>query len=211
MVNFISLLGWAPKDGKEVLSIEELLERFEIEDLQKGGARFDEKKMSHLNFEYMKTMPIDEYSQYAKAALAKADLIDRNSDSEYVNACLKICQEKIDSFENLPSFAAYFFTDDFEVNEKAERKVLKNGDAADRINEIAPKLEAIDQWSESAIENAFLDLATSLELKPFAWYPIVRFAVSGTNSGPDFIPMLEVLGKKRVLNRLNKAAAQYAQ
>ncbi|OUW18949.1 MAG: glutamate--tRNA ligase [Opitutales bacterium TMED158] len=211
VVNFISLLGWAPKDGKEVLSIEELLERFEIEDLQKGGARFDEKKMSHLNFEYMKTMPIDEYSQYAKAALAKADLIDRNSDSEYVNACLKICQEKIDSFENLPSFAAYFFTDDFEVNEKAERKVLKNGDAADRINEIAPKLEAIDQWSESAIENAFLDLATSLELKPFAWYPIVRFAVSGTNSGPDFIPMLEVLGKKRVLNRLNKAAAQYAQ
>ena len=54
VVNFIALLGWSPKDGKEMLSIEELLERFEIKDIQKAGARFDDKKMSHLNFEYMK-------------------------------------------------------------------------------------------------------------------------------------------------------------
>jgi len=210
VVNFIALLGWSPKDGKEVLSLEELLERFELKDLQKAGARFDEKKMAHLNFEYMKAMPIGEYTVYARAALEKAGLIGDDVDSDYLSACLKICREKIDSFENLPGFAAYFFTDDFAINEKAKKKALKNGDAVSRIEEIAPALESLENWSQDEIENAFNELAASKDLKPFAWFPIVRFAVSGTNSGPDFLPMLEVLGKERVLSRLNKTATQYA-
>lgn len=210
VVNFIALLGWSPKDGKEVLSLEELLERFELKDLQKAGARFDEKKMAHLNFEYMKSMPIADYAIYAKAALEKAGIIGDDIDSDYLSACLRICQEKIDSFENLPGFAAYFFTDDFAINEKAEKKALKNGDAISRIREIVPALESLENWSQDEIENAFKDIAASKGLKPFAWFPIVRFAVSGTNSGPDFLPMLEVLGKERVINRLNKTAVQYA-
>ena len=210
VVNFIALLGWSPKDEQEVLSADELIERFEIKDIQKAGARFDEKKMSHLNFEYMKSMSIDDYVIPAKAALEKAGLIDSGTPADYLRACVGLCQEKIDSFENLPAFAAYFFTDAFGINEKAQKKVLKNGDAASRINEIAPKLEALDNWSSDAIENAFNELAASKDVKPFVWYPIVRFAVSGTNSGPDFLPMLEVLGKERVLERLNKAALQYA-
>lgn len=207
VVNFIALLGWSPKDGKEVLSIEELLERFEIKDIQKAGARFDEKKMSHLNFEYMKILPIDEYENSARKALKASNLIDESVDGDYLRAVLELCREKIDSFENLPGFSAYFFSDEFSVNEKAERKVWSREGAADRLAEIAPRFESLDEWTEIAIENAFLQLANETGEKPFAWYPVVRFAVSGTNSGPDFLPMLELLGKERVLRRITARLA----
>lgn len=207
VVNFIALLGWSPKDGKEVLSIEELLERFEIKDIQKAGARFDEKKMSHLNFEYMKILPIDEYENSARKALKASNLIDEGVDGDYLRAVLELCREKIDSFENLPGFSAYFFSDEFSVNEKAERKVWSREGAADRLAEIAPRFESLDEWTEIAIENAFLQLANETGEKPFAWYPVVRFAVSGTNSGPDFLPMLELLGKERVLRRITARLA----
>ncbi len=207
VVNFIALLGWSPKDGKEVLSIKEILERFEIKDIQKAGARFDEKKMSHLNFVYMKILPINEYENSAKKALAASELIDENVDSEYLRAVLELCRDKIDSFENLPGFSAYFFSDEFPVNEKALKKVWNRKGASDRLVEIAPRLQALEDWSESAIENAFLQLSNETGDKPFAWYPVVRFAVSGTNSGPDFLPMLELLGKELVVRRINDRLA----
>ncbi len=208
--NFIALLGWSPKDDQEVFSIEELTSRFSLEDVQKGGARFDEQKMSHLNFEYMKAMPLQAYVQNGKRSLVKSGLIEESTDESYLEAVLALCQEKIDSFENLPGFAAYFFSDQYEVNEKAENKVMKKEGAIERLQELQPRLEAVQTWNQQNIESAFNELAEEKQLKPFAWYPIARFAVSGTNSGPDFLPMLEVIGKERVLNRLEKAIVKYS-
>jgi glutamyl-tRNA synthetase len=208
--NFIALLGWSPKDDQEVLSITELVERFSLDDVQKGGARFDEKKMAHINFEYMKAMPIEAYTRSASSALRKTNLINDDTNQDYLASCLKICQTKIDSFENLPGFASYFFSEDYPINEKAESKVFKKGDAITRIHEITPVLESLEDWSEATLETAFSQLAEKLAVKPFAWFPIVRFAVSGTNSGPDFLPMLKILGKKRVLARLKNTEEKYA-
>ncbi len=207
VVNFIALLGWSPKDGKEVLTIEELLERFEIKDIQKAGARFDDKKMSHLNFEYMKVLPICEYEKYARQALTSSNLIDENVDGEHLRGVLELCREKIDSFENLPAFSAYFFSEDYTINEKAFKKVWRREGARERLSEITPRLSDLDEWTESAIEYAFQQLANETGEKPFAWYPVVRFAVSGTNSGPDFLPMLKIMGKELVIRRINDRLA----
>jgi len=210
VVNFIALLGWSPKDGKEILTLAEIIERFEIKDVQKAGARFDEKKMSHVNFEHMKQLPVEAYAAPAKAALEAAGLIDETVETSYLEEVLLICQPKIDSFENLPSFAAYFFSETYAVNEKAETKLQKKGDFIDRIQEITPALKALPEWSAETIDACFNTLAEEKGTKPFAWYPIVRFAVSGANAGPDFIPLLETLGQTRVVSRLEKAAARYA-
>ena len=207
--NFIALLGWSPKDEQEVFTIEELTSRFRLEDVQKGGARFDEQKMSHLNFEYMKAMPIQAYVQIGKRSLVKSGLIEEPVDETYLTAVMKLCQEKIDSFENLPGFASYFFSHQYAISEKAENKVMKKEGAIDRLEELLPRLAALQNWTQTEIDSAFNQLADEKQLKPFTWYPIVRFSVSGTNSGPDFIPMLEALGKKRVLNRLEMAINKY--
>ncbi len=209
VVNFIALLGWSPKDDQESLTIDALVSRFNLNDVQKGGARFDEKKMSHLNFERMKSMDLSEYVSTARASLENAGLASSDTDDAYLSSALALCQEKIDSFENLPEFAAYFFSEDYAVVEKAEKKVMQKDGAVDRLDEIAPRLAALEKWDQTSIDSAFNQLADEKDLKPFAWYPVVRFAVSGTNSGPDFLPMLETLGKERVLKRIDNARERY--
>ncbi|MBK1880455.1 glutamate--tRNA ligase [Pelagicoccus mobilis] len=207
VVNFIALLGWSPKDDQEVLSIDELIERFDLKDLQKAGARFDEKKMSHINFEHMKRLPADKYLPPAISALSKAGLVDDSTDQDYLKRVLELCQQKIDSFEALPSFSAYFFSDDYTVDPKTEKKLLKRADAAERIQEAIPALEGLETFDAASIETAIQALADEKELKIFAWFPLLRFAVSGVGGGPDLLPMLETLGRDRVVSRLKKLAA----
>ena len=207
VVNFIALLGWSPKDEQEILSIEELIERFDIKDIQKAGARFDEKKMAHVNFEHMKRLPIERYAAPARSALEKAGLVDANTDEAYLRAVLAICQEKINSFEDLPSFSDYFFSERFAKDEKTEQKILKRSDLDARLAEAIPALEEIADWNANAIEQAMQDLAAAKELQVFAWFPLLRFAVSGAGGGPDLLPLLAVLGKDRVISRLKAFAA----
>ncbi|MDQ8180445.1 glutamate--tRNA ligase family protein [Pelagicoccus sp. SDUM812005] len=207
VVNFIALLGWSPKDDQEVLTIDELIERFDIKDLQKAGARFDEKKMSHINFEHMKRLPIERYLPPAVSALSKAGLVDDSTDQAYLKQVLELCQQKINSFEDLPAFSAYFFSDTYAVDEKVEKKLLKRADAADRIQEVIPALESLDAFDAVTLERGIQELADSKELKIFAYFPLLRFAVSGVGGGPDLLPMLETLGRDTVVARLKKLQA----
>lgn len=207
VVNFIALLGWSPKDGQEVLAAPELVARFDIADLQKAGARFDERKMAHINFEHMKALPMDRYLPPARAALAEANLIDESADEDYLRRALALCQEKIDSFQALPDFAAFFFSDSYAEDAKTRAKLLGRPDAAERILEVTPALESLLAWNADQIDVALHKLADEKGLKPFAWFPLLRFAVSGVGGGPDLLPMLEVLGRDRVLGRLKKLQA----
>ena len=207
VVNFIALLGWSPKDGQEVLSISELVERFDIKDIQKAGARFDEKKMSYVNFEHMKRLPIERYLPPARAALAQTGLVDATTDEAYLASVLRICQEKINSFQDLPVFASYFFSESYANDEAVAAKLLSKPDAAARIQEAIPALASLATWTSASIEAALLQLAESKSLKVFAWFPLIRYAVSGVGGGPEFLPMLEVLGQERVVARLKRLRA----
>jgi len=210
LVNFIALLGWSPKDDQEILSRRELIERFDLADLQKAGARFDEKKLSHVNFEHMKRLSPEDYYKLAYSSLSKAGLVDQDTDREYLSGALRLCQAKISRFEDLPSFAAYFFTEDYPENEKTAKKLRKRGDLGERVQEITPVLKALEPWTAQAIERGIEGLAAEKQLQAFAWYPLLRFAVSGTGGGPDLLPMLETLGKQTVLARLERFKASLA-
>jgi glutamyl-tRNA synthetase len=205
--NAITLLGWNPKDDREILEIGEIIELFDIKDIQKGAARFDEKKMAHINGEYLKKLPVESYAWFARPILTEKGIADEKLDEDYLQRVLALSQEKITSLEGLADFVVYFFMDEFPKDEKTSAKVLKKGNGAELLAQVKEALFAIDShsWNVESITQAYDNLATrNGQEKPFQWWPITRFAVSGMGSGPDFVPMLEVLGKERVLNRIDK-------
>jgi len=173
--NAIALLGRSPGGDREVMDIGEIIEAFDIRQIQKGAARFDEAKMNHINFQYLKALPVETYAWFARPVLAGKGLLPEPHDEDYLQRVLALCQDKITSLEALPEFCAYFFTDDFPADPKTAEKLAKKGD---------PRALAAAHGEE----------------KPFRWWPVTRFALSG--SGPDFLPMLEVLGRDTVLRRL---------
>lgn len=209
--NALALLGWNPGDDREVMEIGEIIEAFDIKDIQKGAARFDEDKMSHINFQYLKALPVETYAWFARPVLMQAGLIGEDADEDHLQRVLGVCQDKITSLEELPAYAAFFFSDDYTVNEKAQRKVTKKGNAAELLQQVYTALETVPErhWTVDGLEKAFQGLAAAEgEEKPFRWWPLTRFAVSGQSGGPDFLPMLAVLGRSRTLERIARMQEQ---
>jgi glutamyl-tRNA synthetase len=211
--NAIALLGWNPGGDREVMDIGEIIEAFDIRDIQKGAARFDEAKMSHINFQYLKALPVETYAWFARPVLTGKGLLAEDHDEDHLQRVLALCQQKITSLEELPEFCGYFFTDAYREDEKARAKLLKKGAPVELAQQVLDALAAIpaDGWTVPTLEAAFQGLAGAHgEEKPFRWWPLTRFAVSGTASGPDFLPMLEVMGRETVLRRLRRFAAGLA-
>jgi len=202
--NFLCLLGWNSKDDREVMPIEEIIERFDFDGVQKDGARFDEKKLAHINTEYLRALPVETFCWMAGPVLTEKGVIDEDASEDYLQAVLAIAQEKARDFDGLPELVGFFFRDDFVIDDKARERVFKKGDPAARLKELIPALEAVEPWTEEHIDAAIVALAESTGCQKFDYFPIARLAVSGQGGGPDLLAVLRVLGKPRVLRRLRE-------
>jgi len=199
--NYISLLGWNPKDEREKMDIAEIVELFDFSGINKGNSRFDEKKLSALNTEYLREMNIESYAFLARPILHTAGVISEQEDEDYIQSVLTLCQSKARSLDELPDFCRYFFSDAYALDEKTGNKIAKKGDPKELLAEIVPLLDAVD-FEADALQAALEAHAESKDVKVFAYFPALRYALSGKGGGPDLIPMLVVLGKQRVLARL---------
>ncbi|MGF1483566.1 MAG: glutamate--tRNA ligase [Opitutales bacterium] len=206
--NYLVLLGWNPKDDREVMPIEEIIERFDFAGINKGNARFDEKKLTFINTEYLRALPLESFAWMARPLLNQAGLIAEDADEDYVQAVLSLAQPKARSLEDLPEYVRYCFADEFTTDAKALAKLQKKGDPQARIRELAPALEALDPaaWTVEKLESAFNMVAEQHAAKPFDYYPATRLAATGQSSGPELLPLLTVLGQDRVVARLRRFA-----
>jgi glutamyl-tRNA synthetase len=208
LVNFLCLLGWNPGGDREKMPIEDVIRLFDLPQVNQSNARFDDKKLAHMNMAYLLEMPADRFvalarsyfqSQSAIAALA--------ADPAYCREVLLLCQPKIKGLEELPAYTAYFFGEDYPVDPKVRDKVMGKGDPLARLNKLVAALPSFDFSSDTAIEEAIKALAATQGLGFGDYQPIARLAVTGTNVGPSITGLFRVLGRARVLARLQRFAA----
>ena len=219
LVNFLCLLGWNPGagDNREKMPLAEIVRLFDLPGVNQSNARFDEKKLAHMNWTYLAELAPDAYVSRAREyfarsperasaeASAKADAVP--PDDAYFREIMLISQPKVKAIEELPAYTAYFFTEDYPTDPKAREKVLAKGDPAARLRELTETLAAADFSTDAALEAAVLALATGRGLGLGDYVHVGRLAVSGTNVGPSFFSLLRVLGRERVLARLARFAA----
>ena len=200
--NYISLLGWNPKDDREKLTIDQTVELFDFPGINKGNARFDERKLSALNSEYLRELDIGSFSFLARPRLAESGLVGDDVSEDYLQAVLSLCQPKARGLDSLEDLCGYFFSDSFSFDEKASAKLAKKGDPKATVAELLPVLESLETFEAESLQVALEDHAATKGEKPFAFFPVLRMAVSGKGGGPDLMPLLAVLGRERVCTRL---------
>ena len=200
--NYISLLGWNPKDEREKMEIGEIIESFDFAGINKGNSRFDEKKLSALNAEYLRELNIESFTFLARPLLNASGVVDESVDEDYLQSVLTLCQPKARSLDTLSELCGYFFIDDYPMDEKTGAKIAKKNDPKALLSEIIPILETVDSFQAEPLKNALEAHAESREQKVFAYFPALRYATSGQGGGPDLLPMLEVMGRERVLSRV---------
>ena len=208
LVNFLCLLGWSPKDDREKLPIEEVIRLFDLPGINQSNARFDEKKLSHMNMGYLHAMAPDACFAFARDFLAKRKVFGENAPEDaYLREVVLLCQPKIRSFEDLPGFIGYFFSDDYAIDQKAREKVFSKGDPKVRLGELVAALPAADFATDAALEALVQQLAASHGASTGDYIHPARLALSGTPVGPSFYGLLRVLGRDRVTQRLQRFLA----
>ena len=204
ILNYVALLGWAPKGERseqEVFSLDELVEAFDIAGISKSPAIFDIEKLTYFNATYLRALAPEEFAKVAEPYIrqsVKNPSIDAAAIAALLQArCEKLTDipEKVDFFDALPDYDVEFFTN---------KKSKTNAEVSLAMLEKAtPALEAISDWTQDAVHDTLIDLAASLEVKNATLMWPVRIAVAGKLVTPGgAVELCHILGKEETLRRL---------
>jgi glutamyl-tRNA synthetase len=201
MRNYLALLGWAPADGRELMSLEEMIAEFKLEDVNSSSAFFDQQKLVHFNGEYIRALPVEEFVERAKPWLGDLD-------PEVMRPLAGLVQERVKLLSEVPDMVGFLYGDDVTYDEKAWGKRVDRFEGAADILDAALAAYAECGWDAATLHDVTLAIgeARGLSLGK-AQFPI-RVAVSGRDVGPPLFESLQVLGRDRSLARLRSARAR---
>lgn len=201
IINYIALLGWCPKENREIFTLEELVKAFSIDGICKSPAVFDYDKLNWFNAEYIRALSLEEFTKlsmpYFKSVI-KSDL-----DWEKLAAIL---QQRVIILTQIPEMIKFFaqlpeYDKELFVNKKS-KTTLEN--APELLKQATEELTQLGEWTHDTIHACLVSLAEKLQLKNGTVMWPVRIAASGMTVTPGgAIEILEILGKEESLRRLN--------
>ena len=206
--NYLCLLGWSPKDNREKIEIEEVVRLFDLTKVNRRNASFDLDKCSWLNGQYILQMSLDRFRELSEPFVQKAGIIV--SDGAYLLKVLEIVKEKIKLFKDVPDWIGYFFTEEYPFDPKLVEHTLKTPGALDRLSRLRDKYAGVEDWSATGLETVLKQLGAEIGCKIGELVHPARVAVSGRSIGPSLYHMLEVMGRPRVLQRMNRVLQKFA-
>ncbi|WP_026665929.1 glutamate--tRNA ligase [Butyrivibrio sp. FC2001] len=206
IVNFVALLGWSPDDNTEIMSLNELIEKFDYHRISKSPAVFDYTKLRWMNGEYLKKMDEDEFYKLAEPYMKK--VIKKDLDLHKISAMIKTrieiwpdIPDMIDFFEEMPDYDVSIY----------KHKKMKTDEASSLavLKDLLPILEAQEDYSNDALYARLQEYIKEKEYKNgYVLWPI-RIAVSGKAMTPcGATEAMEVIGKEETLRRLKESIAK---
>ena len=207
VVNFLCLLGWSPKNNREIMPVKEIIEAFDIPQILHHNARFDMEKLKWMNYEYSRLMTPDRFHELAVHAFAKAGLDTNKYPLDYVKKAIDTCRDKVKLFSELPTYAGFYFSEEVAYDAEAARKdfVPEN---KPRLLQLREDFGRLEDFTPGPLEQTLKATAAALGVKAGVLVHPTRLACTGRPAGPSLYHLLEVLGKDRALQRLDQALAR---
>lgn len=204
LINYLALLGWSPQGEQEILSVDELFKQFQLERVSKSPAVFDIERLQWVNSQYLRAMELPDLAAISRPYLERAGLIAPNE--QWLFRVLELVQEQIHYLAELPKHVEFLFGD---VPEDLEEKALELLQREEVTKVVEKVQEEVATWPSEFSPDEALELVnalpTSLGLKKGRVFRPLRAAVTGRVSGPELYHVLSLLGKERILARLNWA------
>ncbi len=200
VVNFIALLGWNPKTEEEIFSLEELVNRYSLDHVNRAPGRFDLEKCKWVNQQHLLGMSVENFAAAAKPFVEAADL----PITENYNAVIAAVKDKVRLFSDVPAAVDFLLKDDFTFDEEVLTKVRANTATKNVLGDLANAFTRISDWSADAAKEALNQTAQIAGAKPGQLMFPLRAALSGRSHGPDLGDILNLLGKDRCIHRVRK-------
>lgn len=210
MFNFLAFIGWNPGGEKEIYSVEEIIDAFDISKIQKAGGKFNEEKLLWFNREYIKVKTDDEFLSEIKKRIP-----EKYSSNENLEKIIPVVRDRVSKWSDIDLMWSegeleYFFEKP-KINKESlicpeklrKGKEVSNEDIKKYLDAVIQKLQSIHDWQTEEIENSVWDYATEEGRGIVLW--AIRYALSGKEKSPDPFILGLILGKEETLTRLNDA------
>ncbi|MDH2414138.1 glutamate--tRNA ligase [Nocardioides sp. CER19] len=211
LLNYLALLGWAIAADRDVFTLEEMVEAFDIKDVNPNPARFDLKKAEAINASHMRMLSVEEITDRALPYLKKDGVLTdpvSPADQQLLELAMPFVAERINKLTEASSMLGFLFIaeEDFTVDEADKAKLVDTDEGQAVVQAAYDALARVEPWSAARISDALtLALVEEMGLKPRVAFGAVRVAVTGRRISPPLFESLELLGRDRSLGRLRSA------
>lgn len=220
LVNFLGLLGWSPGSDQEMMSRQEMIEKFSLEAVNKSSAIFNfseqdprdwtDPKALWMNGEYLRAMPLAELAPLVEDQLKRFGMWRdeyATSEHEWFLRAIDLLRARYRTTQDFATLGRPYFSDEFEFEETATKKNLKDERLKDLLPGLAERLESIDDFTHDATEAALRAHAEEHGVKAGLLINGARTALTGQSVGPGMFDIMIALGRERTVARLRRAAA----
>lgn len=203
-VNFLALLGWSPKSDEEIFTMEQLIERFSLEGVNRAPARFDQEKCAWFNQQHLLRLGAVAFAEAAKPFVEQAGL----PIGDNYPAVAAVVREKVRLLSEVPNAVGFLLHDGFGFEPEALEKVRENTVAKELLAALAVDFESLSDWSAGAVKHQIGATAKAAGAKSGQLMFPLRVALSGRGGGPDLGDILVLLGRERCVARLRDFTAK---
>ena len=206
LINYLALVGWSPKDNEEILSMKDLIDQFSFDRVSKAGGVFDKNKLDWVNAHYIKELPIDQLVDLSIPELVKAGLISQDfaqGHRDWLKLLLETVRESLSRIEEVPEKTAFLFGN-LEVTEEEAKDQLASDQIKDLLGALKEELDSVDQVDQEFAKTVMKRIQKKTGIKGKGLYMPTRAALTGNVHGPELSNIMELLGKDKMLERINQ-------
>lgn len=210
MRNYLVVLGWSPPDGREILTLDEMIAEFSLSDVNNSPAYFDERKLAHFNGIYIREMSLDAFVAACEPFVSAGDVpwSPEVFDENVFRVLAPLVQERIGVLSEVPGYVAFAFAEPFVVDDASYQKAIAGDDGAPKILQLARERLAKCDFSTDSLKLELEAIALDVGRKLGKAQAPVRVATMGSTVGLPLFESLEVLGRERTLERLDAAISR---
>jgi nondiscriminating glutamyl-tRNA synthetase len=206
MFNFFALLGWSPEGEEEIFTKEELIRIFDVSRLSKSPSMFDKQKLTWMNNQYIKKLDLDQLVELSLPHLVKAGRLPEQMSEEqreWARNLIALYQEQMSYGAEIVELSELFFKEDIEYNDEA-KEVLAEEQVPEVLSAFLEEIKHLESFTVDAIKAAIKSVQKATGQKGKKLFMPIRVATTGQTHGPELPLAIQLLGKEKVISRLEK-------
>lgn len=212
LVNYIALVGWNPEDNEEIMSMDEMIDKFSLERVSKSGGVFDVDKLNWVNSHYIKNADLDRLTKLSIPYLIDSGLVtekDGEERFEWIKKIVKTSQERILYMAQISEYAKRFFGEEVELEDNDVKEIINMEQVPSLLNIFKEKVKSAEEIDEVFGKKVFKEIQKEAGIKGKNLYMPIRAALTGQLHGPDIDLIIAILGRENIINRIEYVEKNY--
>lgn len=212
LVNYLALVGWSPEDNEEILSMNDLIEKFSFERVARTGGIFDKDKLDWVNAHYIRSTSVEEIVEKATPYLIEAGFIEESfakENREWMELLIKTVQESMHTVKDIVEKSEFIFKEKLELSDEEAINIIKGEQVKSVLDAIKEELNNVEEIDEEYAKGFMKKIQKATGVKGKNLFMPARVALTGSVHGPEFVNVLVLLGKENILKRIEYIENNY--